>query len=81
MNTVKTRLRRAKELIERTIGGVRNGDRLKGLKKTMDDTAFSQLQFTEQHRKEIRTKISRNDRRVFYWPSCNYLSKKKQAMN
>lgn len=36
-------------------------NRLKGLKKSMDDTAFSQLQFTEQHRKEIRVKISETD--------------------
>ncbi|WP_203248773.1 PadR family transcriptional regulator [Sporosarcina beigongshangi] len=36
-------------------------NRLKGLKKSMDDTAFSQLQFTEQHRKEIRAKISETD--------------------
>lgn len=36
-------------------------NRLKGLKKSMDDTVFSQLHFTEQHRKEIRTKIGETD--------------------
>ena len=36
-------------------------NRLKGLKKSMDDTAFSQLHFTEQHRKKIRAKISETD--------------------
>lgn len=36
-------------------------NRLKGLKKSMDETAFSQLHFTEQHRKAIRTKISETD--------------------
>ncbi len=39
-------------------------NRLKGLKKSMDDTAFSQLHFTEQHRKEIRAKINDNDESV-----------------
>ena len=36
-------------------------NRLKRLKKSMDHTAFNQLQFTEQHRKEIRAKISETD--------------------
>lgn len=36
-------------------------DRLKGLKKSMNNTTFSQFNFTEQHRKEIRDKISKND--------------------
>ena len=39
-------------------------NRLKGLKKSMDDTTFSQLHFTEQHRKEIRAKISETDESV-----------------
>jgi DNA-binding PadR family transcriptional regulator len=39
-------------------------NRLKGLKKSMDDTAFSQLHFTEQHRKEIRAKINDDDESV-----------------
>ena len=34
-------------------------NRLKNLKKPMDTTAFSQLNFSEQHRQEIREKISR----------------------
>ena len=34
-------------------------NRLKNLKKPMDTTAFSQLNFTERHRQEIREKISR----------------------
>ena len=36
-------------------------DRLKGLKKSMNASTFSQLNFTEQHRKEIRNKISKSD--------------------
>lgn len=32
-------------------------ERLKNLKKTMDKTAFSDLHFTEQHRKAIREKM------------------------
>ncbi len=36
-------------------------NRLKGLKKSMDDTTFSQLQFTDQHRKEIRARINETD--------------------
>ncbi|MBB4824146.1 DNA-binding PadR family transcriptional regulator [Sporosarcina luteola] len=32
-------------------------NRLKGLKKIMDDTTFSDLQFTDQHRKKVREKI------------------------
>ncbi len=36
-------------------------NRLRGLKKSLDDAAFSQLHFTEQHRKEIRAKISETD--------------------
>ncbi|MFZ7943280.1 MULTISPECIES: PadR family transcriptional regulator [Bacillaceae] len=34
-------------------------DRLKNLKKSMDQTAFSQLNFTDQHRKDIREKINK----------------------
>lgn len=36
-------------------------DRLKGLKKSMDTTTLSQLNFTEQHRKGIREKISKSN--------------------
>lgn len=36
-------------------------ERLKNLKKSMDRTTFSQLNFTEQHQKEIREKISKQD--------------------
>ncbi|AMQ06402.1 PadR family transcriptional regulator [Sporosarcina psychrophila] len=36
-------------------------DSLKGLKKSMDASTFSQLNFTEQHRKGIRDKISKSD--------------------
>lgn len=36
-------------------------DRLKGLKKSMDASTFSELKFTEQHRKGIRDKISKSD--------------------
>jgi len=35
-------------------------DRLKGLKKSMDTTIFSQINFTEQHRKGIQEKISKS---------------------
>jgi hypothetical protein len=34
-------------------------DRLKRLKKSMDKTMFSQLNFTEQHRTQIREKINK----------------------
>jgi hypothetical protein len=34
-------------------------DRLKRLRKSMEKTAFNQLNFTEQHRKDIREKINR----------------------
>ncbi|WP_186670674.1 PadR family transcriptional regulator [Sporosarcina sp. BP05] len=36
-------------------------DRLKGLKNSMNNTTFSQLNFSEQHRKGIREKISKSD--------------------
>jgi hypothetical protein len=36
-------------------------DRLKGLKKSMNNTTFSQLNFTEQHRKGVRDKISKSN--------------------
>jgi len=36
-------------------------DRLKGLKKSMDTTIFSQINFTKQHRKGIQEKISKSD--------------------
>lgn len=34
-------------------------DRLKKMKKTMDNTLFAQLDFTEQHRKKVHEKISK----------------------
>lgn len=36
-------------------------ERLKNIKKSMDRTTFSQLNFTEQHQKEIREKIYKQD--------------------
>ncbi len=36
-------------------------NRLKKLKKSMDKTTFTQLNFTEQHRKEIHEKINKQD--------------------
>ncbi|MFK9093669.1 PadR family transcriptional regulator [Bacillus salipaludis] len=36
-------------------------DRLKNLKKSMDRTVFTQLNFTDQHRKDIRDKIKQQD--------------------
>lgn len=36
-------------------------DRLKGLKKSMDTKAFSELNFTEQHRKSIQAKILKEE--------------------
>lgn len=36
-------------------------ERLKKLKKTMDNTTFSELNFTEQHRKAIREKIVKEE--------------------
>ncbi|WP_404457944.1 PadR family transcriptional regulator [Oceanobacillus kapialis] len=36
-------------------------ERLKGLRKSMENTTFSQLHFTDQHRKNIYGKIKKND--------------------
>jgi hypothetical protein len=36
-------------------------NRLKNLKKSMDKTTFTQLNFTEQHRKEIREKLVKQE--------------------
>ena len=36
-------------------------DRLKGLKKSMNNTTFSQLNFTEQLRKGVRDRISKSN--------------------
>lgn len=36
-------------------------NRLKNLKKSMDNTTFTQLNFTEQHRTEIRKKINKQN--------------------
>lgn len=37
-------------------------ERLKNLKKSMDQTAFSELTFKEEHRKAIREKIYKEDK-------------------
>jgi hypothetical protein len=36
-------------------------DRLKKLKKSMDKTTFTEINFTEEHRKEIRGKLSKEN--------------------
>lgn len=35
-------------------------DRLKGLRKSMENTTFKQLDFSEQHRKQIHEKINKS---------------------
>ncbi len=38
-------------------------DRLKKLRKTMDQTSFANLNFSEQHRRKIHEKINKQDER------------------